>query len=245
MHWYTAPNGKRRLWIEEEEFDAFTEHELRRANLYPMPDRPSVDIERFIQRHQKAVLDQHADLGDGVAGAIEFWPDRFKISISRRLTERVDEIDCEPGVRGRWRATMAHEAAHGLFHREVFQADPAQCSLADMLFDEAQEASQSIRCLEQEVAFGGGLDWREFQANRGMAALLMPRTVFISVVREQTHEITGHRRPILPQTRDFAALVCRVSYLFEVSRQAAAIRLRETDDALCLGQSRLVASSGQ
>ena len=163
MHWYTARNGLRRLWIEDDEFDAFTEQELRRANLYPTVEEPAVDIERFIQRHQRATLDQYADLGDGLAGAIEFWPDRFKISISRRLTEQADEIDCEPGIRGRWRATMAHESAHGLFHREIYQSNPAQESLAGLLFDEPQAACQSIQCLEQEVVFGGGLDWREFR----------------------------------------------------------------------------------
>lgn len=251
MRWFRDQSGKRRLWIDDGEFDTFTEQELRQANLYPEADQPAVDIERFIQRHQGAGLDQYAELGKGLAGAIEFWPDHFKISISRSLTEQADEVDCEPGVRGRWRATMAHEAAHGLFHREIFQASPDQCSLAGLLFEESsnvqqsqegqksQEAYQSIQCLEQEVVFGGGLDWREFQANRGMASLLMPRTLFITVVREQVCEIARNQQPVLPQSREYRMLVSRLSHLFEVSQQAAIIRLREMDDTLCLAQSRL------
>jgi len=243
MHWYRTPNGGRRLWIEDAEFDALAEEELRRAGLYPMPCRPAVDIERFIQRHQKADMDQHADLGPGVAGAIEFLPDRFKIFVSRLLTDQVDGDDCEPGVRGRWRATMAHEAAHGLLHRELFYTDPGQCTLANLLFDDPPEDSQWITCLGQEIVFGGGQDWREYQANRGMAALLMPRTLFITVVRDVLSEIAPGRQPILPQSREYMALKRQVSRRFEVSCQATSIRMTELEGTLSLAQPRLVANS--
>ena len=241
MHWYQTRSGGRRLWIDDAEFDALAEDELRRAGLYPTACRPAVDIERFIQRHLKADLDQHADLGPDVAGAIEFLPDHFKIFVNRLLTDLVDEEDCGPGIRGRWRATMAHEAAHGLLHRELFYTDPDQGSLADLLFDDPPVGSQWITCLGREIIFGGGQDWREYQANRGMAALLMPRTLFISVVREVLSEIVPGRQPVLPQSREYLALKRYVSRRFEVSCQAVSIRMTELEGTLSLAQPRLVA----
>ena len=153
MHWYRNNfDGKERLWVEDDEFETITEAELRAATLYPTAAQPVVDIERFIQRHMKVALDQHADLGDGIAGAIKFDPVRTRIFISRRLTELADEVDCPPGVRGRWRATMAHEATHGLLHCRVFEINPSQGILFDVP-EEDQGPPQIIKCSDSDISF--------------------------------------------------------------------------------------------
>ena len=228
MHWYqNKGDGRERLWVDEEEFDAITEHELRSASLYPTADWPTVDIERFIQRHMKAVLDQHADLGDGIGGAIEFGPARMKIFISRRLTEMADEASCPPGVRGRWRATMAHEATHGLLHRRVYETSAAQMSLFETTEEDEQDRVQTIKCFDSDIGFDiGAYDWREYQANRGMAALLMPRQVFLEVAKTEISRLASHGQPIWPGTGSHSALVRRLSAKFEVSQHAASIRLK-------------------
>lgn len=245
MYWYRNKNdGKERLWVDEDEFDTLTEYELRTAGLYPTMEQPAVDIERFIQRHMKAGLDQHADLGDGIGGAIEFGPARIKIFISRRLTEMADEVDCPPGVRGRWRATMAHEATHGLLHRRVYETSPAQTSLFETTEEEEQGLTQTIKCSDSDIGFDlGAYDWREYQANRGMAAFLMPRQVFLEVAKAEISRLAFHGQPIWPGTGAHSALVRRLSVNFEVSQRAASIRLKALEGAVGIGQDLLVASA--
>ena len=245
MHWYrNKSDGRERLWVDEEEFDAIAEHELQSAALYPMADKPAVDIERFIQRHMKAVLDQHADLEEGIGGAIMFGPTGIKIFISRRLTEMVDEDDCPSGVRGRWRATMAHEAAHGLLHHRVYWTSPLQKSLFEMAEEDEQDMAQTIKCSDSDIGFDlGAYDWREYQANRGMAALLMPRQVFLEVAKAEISYLASHRQPIWPGTSAHSMLVRRLAAKFVVSQQAASIRLKALEEVIGIGQSRLVVSA--
>ena len=241
MRWYRhKTDGKERLWIEEEEFDSVTEAELRAASLYPTSDRPAVDIERFIQRHMGATLDQHADLGDGIAGAIEFSPTRIKILVSRQLTNLTDEVDCPPGVLGRWRATMAHEAAHGLLHRRLFETSPSQGTLFELPLPGAGNEDHIIQCANNDIGFDlGNYDWREYQANRGMACLLMPRKSFIAVAKAESARLAC---PIWPGSWEHRTLVRCLSVSFEVSRHAATIRLKALEQLIGIGQSQLVAA---
>ena len=123
MKKYRASDGTERLWFNPGEIDQLVHMELTRASLYPSAATPVVDIERLIERHLRASLDQYADLEPGVLGLTEFLVGRPpKISINRSLTgSALDEDETQSGVFGRWRATLAHEAAHVLLHRELFE----------------------------------------------------------------------------------------------------------------------------
>ena len=48
---YLGRDGKPQLWFKPGEIDDWMEAELHRAGLYPTPERPSVDIESFVDRH--------------------------------------------------------------------------------------------------------------------------------------------------------------------------------------------------
>jgi hypothetical protein len=68
MEWYCGPEGDQRIWYESAEIETIAEDELRRAGLMPPPDDPVTDLERFIEEHLKAQLDQYAQLPEGVLG---------------------------------------------------------------------------------------------------------------------------------------------------------------------------------
>ena len=179
MRTYRGPQGDERVWFDPGEIEQIMEDELLSAGLLPTDHDPVVDVEAFIEGRLKSSLDQYADLDPEVLGLTEF---RIGVAplvrINKDLTGSAMDGDwCPPGVRGRWRATLAHEASHVVLHRMLFELNPEQGSL----FPDGEATGPTLlRCLKREVTYRTiGRDWREVQANRGMAALLMPKTLFL------------------------------------------------------------------
>lgn len=219
MKTYRGPEGDERIWFEDDEIEQIMEDELRRASLMPTLDDSVVDVEAFIENHLQSPLDQYADLENDVLGVTEFRPGhRPEVRINKDLTGSAMDGDwCPPGVQGRWRATLAHEAGHVVLHRMLFEVDTNQTTLFADPVNGPREA-QLLRCLKRDVAHRARTtDWREVQANRAMAALLMPKSVFVKTVRKIG--IGATHATIDQSTRDLAQR-------FGVSRQATTIRLR-------------------
>ena len=239
MRKYTGPDGIR-LWIESVELEDLIHRELVGADLLPDLDRPVVDVEGFVERHLLVQFDPYADLAPAVLGETEFRVGNpVKISINKDLTRAAMDDDESPlGIRGRWRATVAHEATHVLLHRCLFDLCPEQATLFPVEDETASKAGRLQRCLKRDVIFGGrGGDWREIQANMGMGALLMPRALFTAAF-EQEADRRGLRR-IDRGSVHVAPLASALARRFEVSRQAASIRLETLSLLAQPGQSLL------
>lgn len=212
MRTYRGPEGDQRVWFEPIEIEQIMEDELHHAGLRPSQPE-AVDIERFIEGHLHASMDQYAELESNILGLTEFRRGIApRVRINRDLTgSAMDGEWCPPGIHGRWRATMAHEASHIVLHRMLFEVNPGQTAL----FEDVGTNGQLFRCLKRDVAYrSGGGDWREVQANRGMAALLMPKTSFLRAAAEELDRGGG-----------LQASTSRLAQRFEVSRVATAIRL--------------------
>lgn len=223
MNWYKSADGEQRIWYELDEIEQIADDELRRASLFPTADEPVVDLEKFIESHLRSKLDQHAPLPADVLGATEFEPGKKPhVQINRELTASADARSA-PGIYGRWRATLAHEGAHILLHRPLFELNPDQT----MLFDVPEESTPSrlLRCLERNIVGRGAGDWREIQANRGMAALLMPAALFRSLFMSELSAIGLTRSALERDREDVLQLVRRLSVRCGVSQQATGIRL--------------------
>lgn len=223
MKWYKGPEGDQRIWFEPEEIEQIAEDELRKAGLFPTPTAPVTDLERFLEGHLKASLDQYAELEPEVLGLTRFESGRPPaVSINQDLTGAVDE-ESQPGLTGRWRATIAHEGAHVLLHRVLFELDEDQGTLFPST-PSGSQAQRLMRCLKRDVGpQSRSTDWREIQANKGMAALLMPRRVFVKVARLETAALG--LSSLTAGSPSSVALARRLATIFTVSRQAASIRL--------------------
>ncbi|MDR7409713.1 MAG: ImmA/IrrE family metallo-endopeptidase [Armatimonadota bacterium] len=233
MRRYRHRDGSLRVWFGPEEIDQMAEEALHRAGLLPRLEAPVVDVERFLEGYLGADLDQYAPLPHDVLGATEFRPGVPPlVQVNAALTRAaLDDPHPPPGSRGRWRATLAHEAGHVLLHRALVEPDPSQTSLFD-------PPDRLFRCLQREVAFGGGSDWREVQANRFMAALLMPKSVFVAaVVRAKRQEGLLLTDPV--GTGSVERVARTLARWFDVSRQAARIRLLELGLVETPGQRNL------
>jgi len=218
-------DGSERLWFKPEDIEAMMEGELRKAGLYPSVEEPVVDVERFIARHLKAQLDQYGELEEGVLGQTEFYPGESpKIVINRNLTGAIDDDATPAGILGRWRATLAHEASHVVMHRVLFEIDERQQGLFNV--EPAADPVRLMRCDKKNVLFrGGGSDWREVQANMGMAALLMPQAVFRAIAQATLDELGGRLDELVAGSAVTRSVIDTVAGRFAVSKQAAGIRL--------------------
>jgi IrrE N-terminal-like domain len=223
---YRHKSGEERIWIEPAEMEDLMTAELTRAGLMPLLDDPVVDLESFVEQHLKVQLDQYAELAPNVLGETEFRVGApLKMSINKDLTDAaLDSDDTPPGVLGRYRATVAHESTHVIVHRCLFDLSGSQRSL----FDDPEAAEPQVkhlqRCAKGSVLFRGTTsDWREIQANMGMACLLMPKDLFIAAYRQEMDRLKFDRvdkgSPVV------ATIVARLAPRFKVSRQAASIRV--------------------
>lgn len=81
------------------------------------------------------------------------------------------------------------------------------------------------------------MDWREWQANRGMGALLMPRRIFntLAIQRMNAHKVAT----LVVGSATADAITADLADLFQVSKKAAAIRLQT------LGLAHPAHSSGE
>jgi hypothetical protein len=196
-----------RLWYEEAEIDSIMEDELRRAGNPRLNGGEAVDVDAFIENHLH-VSPQFLSLPTGVQGATDFFPDgRVEMRVSGGLSERAS---LERGAEHLMRSTLAHEGAHVCLHRQLFLRQ------TEALFG----GRPSRRELCRDVRFVGrgySGEWWEWQANRGMAALLLPKSEIVRIAR------TARANGDPPDE----ALVAEISQRYLVSRQAAQLRLEQ------------------
>jgi IrrE N-terminal-like domain len=151
------------------------------------------------------------------------------VLIASALTEARDVEHAPTGVVGRWRATLAHEASRIFLHRYLF--DPEMAQLAGRGGVAVLGEGGLMRCLHRDISptvadwssMRRRSDWREVQANRAMAALLMPRRLFRRLALREMRQLGRGTPPVA--VPDVEVLATALADLLQVSRQAARIRL--------------------
>jgi hypothetical protein len=202
--------GGERVWFDADEIERITAEALKSAGLWPTEVSRAVDIEQLVEVHLGAIVDYAGDLPETVLGYTAFEkPPR--VVVNRRLTDLALAPGASLGLRGRWRATLAHEAAHILLH-------------AGLRLSGASSPKLTVKAMQ---ATGNGPrsgDWREVQANMGMAALLLPRGPFLEEARRLLE-----REPVFPPLANEGLVAKRlISILaeqFEASQEATRLRL--------------------
>ena len=143
--------------------------------------------------------------GEEVHGITEFFPGcKPWVSIAR-------ELSAQPWRAHRERTTLAHEYGHVHWHTP--------------LYDRYCRPGERHKCARgQLLPRLGQRDWMEWQAGYISGALLMPR----SRVKLQVEAFRREHAVDLPLTAasvDGQILIGRVGELFDVSREAAEVRL--------------------
>ena len=164
-------------------------------------------------------LDQYADLseegeeGEEVQGLTLFYPDQKPVvKISQELSDASHREH-------RLRTTLTHEFAHVKLHARLWPFDQPR------LFPGEEEAP-GPRCRRPGDSGGSGADWMEWQAGYVSGAMLMPITRLGRLV-QMTFDAWGTFRSVSTASVKGADLIARVAGQFEVSNDAARVRLAQ------------------
>jgi hypothetical protein len=141
---------------------------LNKVGLYPTAPEP-IRIDRFIEK-RFGIAPEYQELPDGVLGFTKFGSSGVEaIVIASVLDQGKAKVD-----ERRLRSTLAHEGGHGLLHAYLFQLGEKPKSL----FDDSEKTPR-ILCRDvpdaPQTARGYAGRWWEFQANKAIGGLLMPR----------------------------------------------------------------------
>ena len=227
MKEYRSASGERRLWFEDNEIESVMQDEFQKSGLLPSLGNPVADLETLLEVHLSVKLDLYASLEANLLGVSKFVTGRQTVvEINRTLTEQATGEAPPSGIQGRWRATLAHEAAHVILHRRLVEKPSNQ----GVLFLQPVHESVETRCLDRSIWFARDPgDWKEVQANQGMASLLMPNGLFTGLARQLVGAgVADDLLALVPasDTPTFSRLVRELSMLFQVSQEATRIRLR-------------------
>lgn len=224
MKSYCAKSGPfaERTYIPDAEIENTCTDELRALNLYP--DTPSpIRIDRFVEK-RFGVAPEYDDLPDGVLGLTQFGPKGVqRIIIARTL----DEEGTIPADR-RIRTTVAHEAGHGLFHTHLLVMAAGERPL---FADYSDPKAPRVLCRDvsnQAAPKKPGYDgrWWEYQANRAIGPLLMPRSLVTSALEPLLEAAGSLGIHSLPESRR-AEAVKLLADIFNVNPAVAQIRLED------------------
>lgn len=205
------------------DIDNLCTRELRACALYPSQPEP-IRIDRFIEK-RFGVSPCYELLPEGVLGFTEFGP-RGVI----RMVISVDLEDAEgtPSER-RLRATLAHEAGHGLMHAHLFSLDDKPNSL----FGEAGNQPKLLcRDVEGESKAHRAYDgrWWEYQANKAIGGLLMPRSLVMQAMDGFVESVGSLGQQIVPDSRR-EETARHLANIFNVNPVVARIRLADVTQA--------------
>jgi hypothetical protein len=162
-----------RPYYEAHEIERICENALREIDLLPSAPSP-IRIDRFIEKHFGVTI-TYEDLDKGVLGFTEFGPKGVQSVVVARA---LDEEGTKPAER-RIRTTLAHEGGHGLLHAHLFALGK---QTRPLFGDFTKPEAPKVLCRDIPNASAVNLPgynnrWWEYQANRTIAAFLLPRAL--------------------------------------------------------------------
>jgi Zn-dependent peptidase ImmA (M78 family) len=181
---------------------------------YGVADFPiSTDDLTVLIEQDVSSLDQYADLtcyGAGVEGMTEFLRGK-KPAVY--ISETVHKYE------NRLRTTLTHEYGHVVLHSYLFALAARQMKLGP------NRKANAIYCYRDGMLPAGKTDWMEWQAGYASGSALMPRSFVVKRVAE-IQEKNGLFGPVSAASPHAKAMIAAVVDSFQVSREAAEVRLK-------------------
>ena len=162
-----------RPYYTDKDIEYVCSSELQSVALLPSSPAP-IRIDRFIEK-RFGLSHQYEDLDEGVLGLTVFGSKRVSaVMVARGLDAEGSKVAAR-----RIRSTLAHEAGHGLLHSQLFAFER---SIQPLFGDFSDPLKPRVLCRDIPVSDGKEFKqydgrWWEYQANRAMAALLLPRSL--------------------------------------------------------------------
>ena len=190
----------------------------------------AIDIDRFVVRGLGMKQDFQLLSSNGIYLGMTVFNDSDKVPIYDPRTKRAEYISVEAGTmlidarllddnqEHRYRFTAAHEGAHKILHSLHFAYSPDQLEIFGTECEPIVQCRVDMTKQPKRESAWTDTDWMEWQANRLASALLMPRCMV-----QKLSDNMGAKTSAF-QT---AACIRSISNIFNVSLQAAEIRLRD------------------
>jgi hypothetical protein len=236
MRSYRSKSGPfaERPFYKNEEIEAICGDELRAADLFPPTPSP-IRIDRFLEK-RFGVVPEYQELGDGVLGLTKFGPNGVQGIIVARMLDEEGTTTAERRIR----TTLAHEGGHGLLHAHLFAMTTKEHSLFG---DFTDPKAPQILCRDvpnTSPMHKQGYDgrWWEFQANRAIGALLLPKPL-VHLAMEPLLEPAGLLGGKVLKANRREQGITLLADTFEVNPVVARIRLQELFPASSEAQLRL------
>jgi len=161
-------------------------------------------------------LDLFADLsqeGDDVEGATDFFENREPLVLISR------DLSAQPWREHRLRTTLSHEYAHVKLHAFLWKAYRPR-----LIPSPGWE--KGPRCKRSTILASPQNDWFEWQASYACGAILMPVTYLREIAGDFLRE-QGCHKSVMVASPEADLLIRRVADSFDVSRDAAKVRLSQ------------------
>ena len=161
-----------------------------------------------------ADLDSYSELEDDIDGLTDFFPRKKpRVKIAARLQE--------PRFENRLRTTLTHEYGHVILHGFMFALEDD----LNRLFD--GNAKDTRNTCHRDHIYGNPTDWMEWQAGFACGALLMPQNELVRVIKAFRGAEHLQYADIGVSTDPGKRLIQRVMEAFQVSQDAARVRLEQ------------------
>lgn len=226
MKTYRAAAGpfSERPFFKPEEIEEICREALRAVDLYPEQPGP-VRIERFIEK-RFGVRPEYNELPQGLLGYTEFGAS----GVQRIVISRALDGEGTTAAERRINTTLAHEAGHGLMHAHLFVLGHD----TKLLFGNGVDpAGSKILCRGDAISGNRGFlrrgydgRWWEFQANRAIGALLLPKDLLPPCLENLFVPKGSFGRLALDATQREEA-IRRLAETFNVNPVVARIRLED------------------
>lgn len=201
------------------EIEAICTEALRSTGLYP--DQPApIRIDRFIEK-RFGVSPRYEPLPEGVLGFTKFESNDIEEIV---ITTALDEEGNKCAER-RVRSTLAHEGGHGLLHAYLFHLGTKPASLFEDEGEKPEILCRDVQgAMPEKCCYDGR--WWEFQANKAIGGLLMPRRLVQHALKPLTKRADPSRHWTVDSSQRNKA-VLSLSEIFDVNPIVARIRLDE------------------
>ena len=230
---------KERPFYHDSDFESIARDALSSVDLLPTKPRP-IRVDRFIEK-RFGIVHNYEETPTGILGYTRFGSNGpLKVVVSRSLSEEGSRA-----AERRINSTLAHEAGHMLLHGHLFAMERRE-GWRPLFGEDIDEGRQTILCREDAVGVDLELTgvrrydgrWWEFQANKVIGALLLPRRL----VNEALTAFTIHPGrlgiPVLKDTQ-LEETVLHLVKTFDVNAPVARIRLQELFRTTSNGQLTL------
>ncbi len=212
----TVHGFQERPHYSEAELDTMFEHAVATflKTKYGVVDFPiATDALTTLIEQDVSDLDQYADLtryGAGVEGMTEFLRDAKPAVCISKTVHRFEN---------RLRTTLTHEYGHVVLHAPLFAMAERQLKLGP------NQKANAIYCYRDNMLPVRKIDWMEWQAGYASGAALMPKS-YVTKLVAGIHEHFGIYGAVSANSQNGRALIAAVVDRFQVSREAAEVRLK-------------------